>query len=184
MSGEPVLKERGQLVGAAGQPGAGALEGGSGGGELCEEVAGSKHISVILQIYPLDRQALFGHAAGKTSMPAPAPSPRIRRLADLGPHPPASQRLQAQLAQSPWICQGSLVCRPLLRRVGRRKGRYYLWTCKLKGKTVCVALSRSQYLLLAQAIRNNRRTQKLLERMQALTLKTILRKVPGVRKRK
>ena len=120
-------------------------------------------------------------------MPAPAPSPPIRRLADLGPHPPASQRLQAQLAQSPWICQGSLVCRPLLRRVGRRKvrkGPYYLWTWKLKGKTVCVALSRSQYLLLAQAIRNNRRTQKLLERMQALTLKTILRKVPGVRKRK
>jgi hypothetical protein len=71
--------------------------------------------------------------------------------------------------------------------VGRRKvckGPYYLWTCKLKGKTVCVALSRSQYLLLAQTIRNNRRTQKLLERMQALTLKTILRKVPGVRKRK
>ncbi|MCX6930199.1 MAG: hypothetical protein NT154_44365, partial [Verrucomicrobia bacterium] len=65
-----------------------------------------------------------------------------------------------------------------------RKGPYYLWTCKLKGKTVCVALSRSQYLLLAQAICNNRRTQKLLERRQALTLKTILRKVPGVRKRK
>jgi len=120
-------------------------------------------------------------------MPAPAPSPPIRRVADLGPHPPASQRLQAQLAQSPWICQGSLVCRPLLRRVGRRKvrkGPYYLWTCKLKGKTVCVALSRSQYHLLAQAMRNNRRTQKLLERLQALTLKTILRKVPGVRKRK
>ena len=35
-----------------------------------------------------------------------------------------------------------------------------------------------------QAIHNNRRTQKLLERMQALTLKTILRRVPGVRKRK
>jgi hypothetical protein len=51
-------------------------------------------------------------------------------------------------------------------------------------QTVCVALSRSQYHLLAQAIRNNRRTQKLLERMQALTLKTILRKAPGVRKRK
>ena len=120
-------------------------------------------------------------------MPAPVLSPPIRRLADLGPHPPAYQRLQTQLAQSPWICQGSLVCRPLLRRVGRRKvrkGPYYLWTCKLKGKTVCIALSRSQYLLLAQAIRNNRRTQKLLERMQALTLKTILRKVPGVRKRK
>ena len=120
-------------------------------------------------------------------MPTSAPSPPIRRLADLGPHPAASQRLQAQLAHNPWICQGSLVCRSLLRRVGRRnvrKGPYYLWTCKLKGKTVCVALSRPQYHLLAQAIRNNRRTQKLLERMQALTLKSILRKAPGVRKRK
>ena len=120
-------------------------------------------------------------------MPAPTPSRPIRRLADLPPLPAASQRLQAQLTQSPWICQGSLVCRPLLRRVGRRKvrkGPYYLWTCKLKGNTVCVALSRAQYHLLALAIRNNRRTQKLLERIQALTLKTILRKVPGVRKRK
>ena len=120
-------------------------------------------------------------------MPAPAPSPPITRLADLGPYPAAYQRWQTRLAQSSWICQGSLVCRPLLRRVGRRKvrkGPYYLWTWKLKGKTVCVALSRSQYHLLAQAIHNNRRTQKLLERMQALTLKTILRKVPGVRKRK
>jgi hypothetical protein len=59
----------------------------SGGVELAEEVAGGKHISVMLQIYTLDRQALFEHAAGKTSMPAPAPSPPIRRLADLGSPP-------------------------------------------------------------------------------------------------
>jgi hypothetical protein len=75
----------------------------------------------------------------------------------------------------------------LLRRVrGRKvkKGPYYLWTCKQKGKTVCVALSKPQYRLLAQAIQNNRRLQRILERMQALTLKTILRNVPGVRKRK
>jgi hypothetical protein len=54
----------------------------------------------------------------------------------------------------------------------------------MKGKTVCLALSRPQYQLLAQAIKNNRHAQNLLERMQALTRKTILRKVPGVRKRK
>jgi len=54
----------------------------------------------------------------------------------------------------------------------------------VKGKTVCTALSHAQYQLLAQAIKNNRRTQNLLERMQTLTLETILRKVPGVKKRK
>ena len=120
-------------------------------------------------------------------MPHPASPTPITRLEELGPLPPAYQQLQAQLAQSSWICPGTLVCRPLWRRVqGRtvKKGPYYLWTSKLKGKTVCLALSRPQYQLLAQAIQNHRRLQKTLERMQALTRKTILRKVPGVRKRK
>ena len=111
----------------------------------------------------------------------------INRLADLGPHPSIYQHLREQLAQTPWICQGSLVCRPLLRQVrGRKikKGPYYLWTCKVQGKTMCVALSQPQYQLLTQAINNNRHIQKILERMQALTMKTVLRKVPGVKKRK
>ncbi len=47
-----------------------------------------------------------------------------------------------------------------------------------------MALSRLQYQLLAEAIANNRRFQKIVERMQALTMKTIVNKVPGVKKRK
>ncbi len=112
---------------------------------------------------------------------APAP------FAPLGPPPPAYQRLQSQLVQTSWICQGTLVCRPLIRRVAGRKvkkGPYYLWTSKLKAKTVCVALSKTQYHLLAQAIANNRRLHKTLERMHSLTLKTVLKSVPGVAKRK
>jgi hypothetical protein len=107
--------------------------------------------------------------------------------ADLGAPPPSYQRLQDSLRQTGWLCHGTLVCRPLLRRIGRRqvkKGPYYLWTCKVKARTLCLALSKAQYQLLAQAIANNRRLQKTVERMQALTLKTILKKVPGVRKRK
>jgi hypothetical protein len=101
--------------------------------------------------------------------------------------PPAYQCLQDQLRQTAWICQGTVVARPLFRRLrGRRvkKGPYYLWTCKVKGRTVCVAVSKAQHEVLAQAIENNRRLQKTLQRMQALTLKTILKIVPGVRKRK
>jgi hypothetical protein len=111
----------------------------------------------------------------------------LTRLAGLGSPPSAYQRLQDQLAQTSWICQGTLVCRPLLRQIqGRKikKGPYYLWTCKQNGKTVCAALSKSQYHILAQAIQNNRRLQRILDQMQTLTMKTILRKVPGVRKRK
>lgn len=115
-------------------------------------------------------------------------SPRTpRNLADLGPLPPAYQQMQARLAQTSWICRGTLVCRPLLREQrGRKvqKGPYYLWTAKLKGKTISVALSQAQHRLLAQAIQNDQRLQKLLQRLAALTMKTILQKVPGVKKRK
>ena len=108
-------------------------------------------------------------------------------LADLGTPPPAYQRFQDQLRHTSWICQGSVVSRPLIRRIrGRRvkKGPYYLWTCKVKGQNVCLALSKAQHYVLAQAIANNRRLHNTLERMQAFTLKLILRKVPGVKKRK
>jgi hypothetical protein len=107
-------------------------------------------------------------------------------LADLGPMPPAYQRLRNQLAQTAWICQGTVVCRSLVRHVKGRtvnKGPYYLWTCKVHGKTVCVALSKTQYRVVAQAIANQRRLYRIVERMQAITLKTTLKKVPGVKKR-
>ena len=108
-------------------------------------------------------------------------------LSDLGTPPPAYRHCQSRIGQTSWICQGTLVCRPLIRRVAGRKlikGPYYLWTSKIKSKTVCLALSKAQYHLLAQAIINNRRLQRTLQSMQALTLKTILKKVPGVTKRK
>lgn len=116
-------------------------------------------------------------------MKPPLPS----TLSDLGAPPRAYQRLQSQLRQTSWICQGTLVCRPLIRRIGGRKvkkGPYYLWTCKVKGQTACLSLSQTQYHILAQAIANNRRLQKILQQMHALSLKLILQKTPGVRKRK
>ena len=113
--------------------------------------------------------------------------PASASLANLGSPPPLYRQLQGQLRRTSWICQGTVVARPLIRRRrGRlvKAGPYYLWTAKAKGRTVCVALSKAQYQVLAQAIADNRRLQKTLERMQALTLKIILKKVLGVRKRK
>ena len=113
--------------------------------------------------------------------------PNSATLADLGPPPATYRRLQDQLRQASWICQGTVVSRSLIRRIrGRKvkKGPYYLWTCKVKGRTVCLALSKAQYRVLAQAIANRRQLQKTLERMQAFCLKTILNNIPGVKKRK
>lgn len=99
----------------------------------------------------------------------------------------AYQKLRQQLAHTGWICHGTVVRRSLIRRVAGRsvkKGPYYMWTCKVAGKTVCRALSRAQYQLAAKAIANQRRLAKILEQMHRLTLATILEKVPGVSKRK
>ena len=64
------------------------------------------------------------------------------------------------------------------------KGPYYLWTGKRQGKTVCYALSKAQYEVAKQAIAANRRVLQTLTKLQTRTLEQILKKAPGVRKRK
>ena len=105
----------------------------------------------------------------------------------LGPHPPAYAKLLTRLAHSGWFCDGTVVCRTLRRKVAGRwvyKGPYYLWTAKREGKTVCHALSQKQYHAAQHAIEANRQLRNVLEQLQSITLETILKKVPGVPKRK
>ena len=104
----------------------------------------------------------------------------------LGPLPAGYKKLLARLAQPGWICQGTVVCRPLHRKIDGQwveKGPYYLWTCKYQGKTVSQALSQTQYQVAKKAIAANRRVMGVLAKLQTMTIQTILRKVPGVRKR-
>ncbi len=105
----------------------------------------------------------------------------------LGTPFPAFLKGWSQLAQPHWICQGTVVCRPLRRRVGGKwvkKGPYYLWTAKHQGKTVSHALSKAQSEVAKKAIAANRRVMKILAKLQALTFDSILKTVPGVHKRK
>jgi hypothetical protein len=105
----------------------------------------------------------------------------------LGPYPTGYARLLARLAQTGWFCQGTVVRRPLRRKIGARwvqKGPYYLWTGKRQGKTVCYALSQEQYKVARRAIETNRTVLAILTKLQTMTLEKILTKVPGVRKRK
>jgi hypothetical protein len=105
----------------------------------------------------------------------------------LGPHPPAYEKLLARLARAGWFCDGTVVCRTLRRKVAGQwvnKGPYYLWTAKRDGKTVCHALSQNQYQAAQQAIAANRQVRDILEKLQTMTLETLLKKVPGVPKRK
>ena len=105
----------------------------------------------------------------------------------LGPHPPAYEKLLARLVHSGWFCDGTVVCRTLRRKVAGKwvnKGPYYLWTAKHEGKTVCHALSQNQYHVAKQALEANRRVMSILAKLQTMTLNTILKKVPGVQRRK
>jgi cyclopropane fatty-acyl-phospholipid synthase-like methyltransferase len=88
-------------------------------------------------------------------------------------------RLCAQLADTGWISEGYVQDR------GAGGGSpCYPWTRKVKGKTVCVALSKEQYEWLKQAIANWRRVQQILRQMQRLSREELFECVPGPTRRK
>ena len=75
------------------------------------------------------------------------------------------QRLRRSLAQIGYISQGSVVDRSKLRPP--RSG--YQWTRKVRGKTITVALSQSEFNALAQAIANERRLTQTIRQMEQIS---------------
>ena len=73
-------------------------------------------------------------------------------------------RLREQLAHIGWISEGYVQDRG-----PGAGGSCYPWTRKVKGMTVCVALSQEQYHWLKEAIANWRTVQQTLRRMQQLS---------------
>ena len=88
-------------------------------------------------------------------------------------------RLRAQLANTGWISEGYVQDRGA--EVG---GTSYPWTRKVKGKTVCVALSKEQYEWLKQAIDNWREVQDILRQMQRLSREELFACLPNPKRRK
>ena len=60
----------------------------------------------------------------------------------------------------------------------------YPWTRKVKGKTICVALSKEQYDWLKEAIANWRQVQETLRQMQRLSREELFESLPNPRRRK
>ena len=88
-------------------------------------------------------------------------------------------RLRAQLANIGWISEGYVQDRG-----PGAGGACYPWTRKVKGKTVCVALSKEQYDWLKQAIANWRTVQKTIRQMQRLSREELFESLPGPKRRK
>jgi hypothetical protein len=90
------------------------------------------------------------------------------------------QQLVASLADTGYISQGSVLDRSTLRPP--RSG--YQWTRKVARKTVTVALSAEQYYSFALAVKNRRRLQQTIQKMERLSRKILFEQLPDTRRRK
>ena len=93
--------------------------------------------------------------------------------------PPPYRQLQRQLAQLGYVSQGSV-----FERAPGQQGSRYVWTRKVRAKTVTVALSQEQYQWLKQAVANQRKLENLVAQMQTLSRQILFENVPGVMRRK
>ena len=89
------------------------------------------------------------------------------------------RQLQRQLARLGYVSQGSV-----FERAPGQQGSRYVWTRKVRAKTVTVALSQEQYQWLKQAVANQRELERIVEQMQKLSRQILFENVPGVRRRK
>ena len=88
--------------------------------------------------------------------------------------------LQKELIDLPWILQGTVVETPPKSATARTT---YTWTRKVKAKTVTVSLSPEQAVAFRSAIAANRRVEKVLKKMRALSQDVLLNSLPRARKR-
>ena len=93
--------------------------------------------------------------------------------------PTLYRQLQRQLTRLGYVSQGSV-----FERVPGQQGSRYVWTRKVRAKTVTVALSEEQYHWLKQAVANQRNLERIVEQMQKLSRQILFENVPGVVRRK
>jgi virulence-associated protein VapD len=93
--------------------------------------------------------------------------------------PAGYRQLQRQLARLGFLSQGSV-----FERQSSQQGSQYVWTRKVRGKTVTVALSEQQFHWLRQAVANQRELDRIVTQMQVLSRQTLFSSVSGVPRRK
>jgi virulence-associated protein VapD len=89
------------------------------------------------------------------------------------------RQLLRQLATLGYVSQGSV-----FERAPDQQGSRYVWTRKVRAKTVTVALSQEQFQWLCQAVANQRKLDKIIQQMQTLSRQILFQTVPGVVRRK
>ena len=92
---------------------------------------------------------------------------------------PLYRRLLRQLSRLGYLSQGSVLERP-----NGQPGSPYIWTRKVKAKTVTVALSKEQFRWLRQAVANQRKLNRIVGEMQVESRRVGFGTIPGVIRRK
>ena len=92
---------------------------------------------------------------------------------------PGYRQLQRQLTRLGYLSQGSV-----FERAPGQQGSHYVWTRKVRAKTVTVALSQEQYHWLRQAVTNQRKFDRIVDQMQTLSRQILFETIPGVVRRK
>jgi hypothetical protein len=92
------------------------------------------------------------------------------------------RRLQQNLSDLPWILSGTVREVQQLPDSPTAKTTY-VWTRKVKAKTVSVALSKEQFLAFRKAIDANRKLEKTLKQMRELSQDTLLNTILGVKRK-
>jgi hypothetical protein len=90
------------------------------------------------------------------------------------------EQLQQQIADLPWILQGSVTEKPPLSATARAT---YQWTRKVRAKTVSIALSPEQATAFRDAIAANRRLEDALRQMRKLSQTVLLHSLPKAKRR-
>lgn len=89
------------------------------------------------------------------------------------------RQLQRRLAKIGFLSQGSV-----FQRKPGQQGSPYVWTRKVSGKTVTVALSKEQYHWLRQAVANQRELDRIVSQLQKISRQVLFETIPGVPRRK
>jgi hypothetical protein len=112
--------------------------------------------------------------------------PGLRKLSKLYER---YEKLKKEVGHLGLVAQGTITPRqitkpdPVDRRRKKTYGPYFQWTMKIKGRTVTVNLARSQARKFRKAIANQRKLEKTLCQMRAVSLQILNRSTVGVSKR-
>jgi virulence-associated protein VapD len=118
---------------------------------------------VSIYTHHIDTPALFRFNAGVKTVPLPK----------------SYRQLQRRLASLGFLSQGGA-----FERKPSQQGSRYVWTRKVRGKTVTVALSEQQFHWLRQAVANQRELDKIVSQMQVLSRQTLFSNLSSVPRRK